>query len=438
MNFATALFRPAQPVPEKFRGNFSHLIADIAWFGVLNGSTIAFLSIYAARLGASTQQLGLLNAVPAIINLMFALPAGHWLETHVHGRPVFWASIIHRLFYLALIPLPWLTGSNNEQIWAVILVTLLMSIPGTGLAIGFNALFADAVPPEWRGHVAGIRNSVLSLTTITTSLVCGQILIRIPFPAGYQTVFGIGFLGAMLSCYNLWFIRKESPPPLANAVVFPVGGAQAHRETPGHFREIQPLRKGLLPKILNLQLARLDVIRGNYRRVILLLFFFHLTQYLPVPLFSIYLVDVLHLSDQTISFGTAIFSLTVFLGSTQLARWSIRRGNKVITGVGILLFAAFPALLSISHEVGLYILANFIGGFAWALAGGALYNYLLEKVPENDRPAHLAWYNLGFNAAILLGSLAGPLLAGWIGLPEALLVCAGARFLSGVAVLRWG
>jgi MFS family permease len=342
------------------------------------------------------------------------------------------------LFYLAFIPLPWVIGVNNAQIWALILITLLMSVPGTGLAIGFNALFADAVPPEWRGHIAGIRNSVVSLTTITTSLICGQILIRMPFPGGYQIVFAIGFLGAMLSCYNLWFIRPGTVPDLANGADFPLGEAQDYLEQPGQSRESTRLRRRFREQILNLRLARLDILRGNYRRVIVLLFFFHLAQNLPVPLFSIYLVDVLHLSDQSLSFGTAMFSATVFLGSTQLARMSMRRGNKTITGVGILLYAIFPGLLAFSHGVGLYILANFIGGFAWALAGGALYNYLLEKVPVNDRPAHLAWYNLAFNAAILVGSLAGPLLAGWIGLPEALLICALARFLSGIAILRWG
>jgi MFS family permease len=379
-----------------------------------------------------------MNAVPAIINLLFALPAGHWLETHAKGRPVFWTSIVHRLFYLAFIPLPWIIKVNNSQIWAVILITLLMSIPGTGLAIGFNALFADAVPPEWRGHIAGIRNSVLSLTTITSSLICGQILIRMPFPVGYQIVFGIGFLGAMLSCYNLWFIRPGTSRPRTDELSLLAAEVQDGLDEPEQTQESTRLRRRFREQILNLRLARLDVIRGDYRRVIVLLFFFHLAQNLPIPLFSIYLVDVLHLSDQSLSFGTAMFSVTVFLGSTQLARMSMRRGNKTITGVGILFYAIFPALLAFSHEVGLYILANFIGGFAWALAGGALYNYLLEKVPENDRPAHLAWYNLGFNAAILTGSLAGPLLAGWIGLPEALIVCALARLFSGVAILRWG
>ena len=70
----------ARPVPEAYRRNFNHLILDIAWFGVLNGSAVAFVAVYATRLGASAFQLGLLNAMPAVVNLLFALPAGRWLQ----------------------------------------------------------------------------------------------------------------------------------------------------------------------------------------------------------------------------------------------------------------------------------------------------------------------------------------------------------------------
>lgn len=53
-------------LPVEYRGNFLHLIADIAWFGVLNGSSLSFLTIYAARVGATTEQIGWINAAPAL------------------------------------------------------------------------------------------------------------------------------------------------------------------------------------------------------------------------------------------------------------------------------------------------------------------------------------------------------------------------------------
>ena len=65
-------------------------------------------------------------------------------------------------------------------------------------------------------------------------------------------------------------------------------------------------------------------------------------------------------------------------------------------------------------------------------------NYLLEKIPASDRPAHLAWYSLILNAAVLIGSLAGPALASHIGLSTALILFAVLRLLSGLVILKWG
>jgi predicted MFS family arabinose efflux permease len=72
------------------------------------------------------------------------------------------------------------------------------------------------------------------------------------------------------------------------------------------------------------------------------------------------------------------------------------------------------------------------------LASGGLVNRLMERVPEDDRPAHMALHNLVLNLAILVGSLAGPLLGDWLGLRTALLLSAGLRVLAALLLARWG
>ena len=72
------------------------------------------------------------------------------------------------------------------------------------------------------------------------------------------------------------------------------------------------------------------------------------------------------------------------------------------------------------------------------MVGGAIGNYILERSPENDRPAYLAWYNLALNAAILLGALLGPLMAERVGLSAALLLAAVARAASALFIWRKG
>jgi len=426
-----SIYRSTRDVPKEYRSIFSHLYLDVAWWGVLSGTTISFLVIYATRIGATGEQIGLINAGPAIVNLLLALPVGIWLGKVVIDRAVFWSGMLQRLFYLVFAFLPLLIFPQR-QIWVIIVASLLMSIPGTGIAIGFNALFAEVVPPEWRGHVVGIRNAVLSITTVISALLAGQILTWLAFPLGYQVVFVLGFIGAILSCLNLGMIHPMKNPPfrqegsvLEKAVTRPVTALQGENSfIPGIIRSF----KGL----------RFDILKGPFGTVIVLLFCFHFAQYVAIPVFPIYTVNVLHFSDRVLSLGSGIFSTAVFLGSMQFERISKRFGNKKTIGFGVVLMSTYPAFIGLSHGEFLYFLASVTGGFAWAMAGGALFNYLLEYIPDFDRATHLSWYTLAFNAAVLLGSFIGPAIATLTSPAVSLFIFAVLRGLAGLAILRWG
>jgi len=408
-------------IPDEYRRNFIHLYFEIAWFGILSGSAVNFLNIYAARLGASGFQIGILGAMPAVVSLFLSLPAGNWLQKRPVGKAVFWTAVLSRLGYFLWIPLPWLFG-NQGQIWALALITLAMGIPMCGLSLGFNALFAAAVPAEWRASVVGIRNVVQSLTFIIASLGAGYLLDHLSFPLGYQVVFGVGFLSAAMSTFHLFFVRPPSEPvptavPGLNTVPY-----SGEKDRPSDWHAT----------------LRLDIWRTPYRRILLVLLGLHLTQYLAIPLYAVYTVNELHLTDANIGLGTAFFYLTVLLGSTQLSRFEHKVGHHKLTGWGALGLCIYPIALALSHTALDYYLVSFINGFVWAMVAGAYANYLLERIPEDDRPSHLAWYNIILNVAVLLGSLAGPFLAGYIGISVALIAFGVLRLLAGVAILKWG
>lgn len=425
----------SRPVPAEFRSNFNHLIFDIAWFGVLNGSAIAFVAVYATRIGASAFQLGLLNASPALVNLIFALPAGRWLHNQPISRATFYSSILHRWFYVVWVFLP-LLFAPGTQVWVIVLLTILMSIPGTALAIGFNGLFAAAVPPEWRAQVVGVRNAAYALTSVIVTLICGRLLDTIPFPVGYQVVFAIGFIGAAMSSLHLWFIRPhdEHRKPSGRKSI----GDWA---TPGTMSLWQGLRMTVGLRFLLSQKPLSSrwfspPREVRYRRVLLLVFAIHLALYLGSPLFPLYLVRVLNLSDQAIGLGNSIFYVALFLVSSRLD-WATRRfGNRKAMALGVIIISLYPGLMAMAGDVTLYLVASIAGGMGWALAGGAVGNYVLEKTPDDSRPAYLAWYNMSLQAGILLGSLIAPILAGWWGLTIGLIFAAVCRLLVGVASWR--
>jgi MFS family permease len=415
----TRLFRQSD-IPREYRANFLHLYLDIGWFGILSGSAINFLAVYAARLGASALQIGLIGAASAVVNLMIAIPAGRWVAKRNTGQAVFWSSVFYRLGYALWIPLPWLFNGQG-QIWALIVLTFLMAVPLTPLGVGFNALFAEAVPSQYRAHVAGVRNVVLSVAFMVSSLVSGYILKSVAFPTGYQIIFGIGFFGAAMSSLHLYFVR-----PL-----------KADRASPPTPPEPAPDKQAESPSGLA-STMRLDILHGPFRKVLVVLLFFHLSHYIISPIYPLYNVNVLQLNDNNIGIGTALFYLSVLIGSTRLNRAVNRIGHKRVTGWGMVGMALYPFLLALTQNVWQFYLVSLIGGFTWGMAGGAYANYLLERIPDHDRPSHLAWYNIALNAAVLISSFLGPLVANQVGLGAALMSFAVLRVLAGYAILRWG
>lgn len=389
---------------------------DMLWYGVLTGSTMSFLSIYAARIGASAFQIGMINGAQAVVNLIVALPAGHYLSKRSVSRTAFLSALLQRIFYGFLILVP-MMFSNPQQMLAILVITFIMWIPGTAQAISFNALFADSVPVENRGHVAGIRNAVLSITTIISTLICGQLLTYVVFPLNYQIVFGIGFLGAAMSTMHIWFVKP------------------AFKEEHAHEQiQIDDDKKGFALQ----SLLRFDVLKGKYGQIIYLLFAFHFVQYLGIAIFPIYQVNIIHISDFVISIGTSIFYIVMFLVSIRLEFVTRRFGYRKALAFGMAVLGLFPAFLAMSTGPVLYYVANIFGGMGWGFVGGTIYNYLLESAPRGGRAGFLSWYNLVFNAGILLGSFGGPLIGQLSDLHIALWIVSVGRIAAGIALFCFG
>ncbi len=399
--------------------NLRQLYWDVLWFGILAGSTLAFQSVYAVRLGATGLQIGLISAGPAVIGLMFTLPSGRWMEGKSLIKVSFKSSIWQRLGYLILVALPWIFPSPEGQVWGLIWTTLVMSVAGTVLAISFNAMFAGVLPPEWRAHAVGRRNIILAVSITLTTILSGQILDRVIFPHNYQIVFLVGALGALLSSYHIGRIRK--PEQVVEIADPPEVKAEAGT--------LEAKRKSLV---------RLDLLIGPFGIFMLSYLVFYAFQYFPIPLFPIAYVDKLHMTDGMIGVGTAIFYGAMMVASFRLGYVSTRYGHRIVLLVSAALFPLFPFLIAIATGPLLYYLACLIGGAVNAMLSGAVLNRLMERTPPGDRPAHMTLHNLALNLGVLAGSLLGPLSAGLVGLQPSLFIAAGLRLLAAGLLWLWG
>lgn len=419
----------------ELRTNFRHLYADIFWFGVLAGSTLSFVAVFATRLGATGFQISLLTAGPGVVNLLFSLPAGRWLEGRPLIRASFWSAVLSRFGYLVLIPLPLLLG-ESPQIWAIVIITLIMSVPGTLLAIGFNALFADVVPPDWRGEVVGRRNAIVAVSMTVSVLLSGQLLDMIIFPYNYQIVFGLGALGALLSTYHVGRLRGLSGEPPER-----VGRPIRDQASSGWLR-LGGLRLSIglrfLTRSQGKPLLRPDLLNSSFGLLLATFLAFYAFQYTTIPLFPLFQVRVLDLTDSAISLGSSLFYAVMFLASLRLSSLSARYGHRRVMVFGALIFIFYPLLLGLATDATLFWIASIFGGAAWAIVSAGMINRLMEVVPDDERPAYMALHNLVLNLGILSGSLLGPALGEWIGLREAILLGAGLRLLAGVLLWIWG
>jgi MFS family permease len=402
-------------IPPAFRGNFVHLVMDIAWWGVLNGSILIFLPIFITRLGASTVQLGILSGIPAAMNILLVIPAGIVSQRYPVMRGLIVSALFNRLFYIPYIVLPFFLPSN-ALIWAFLANALLMNIPGAVIGILGTAFLGESIPPDWRAYTIGIRYAALAAVTMITSLVCGQILIRVAFPLSYQIVFFIGFAGVALSLFHLSRIRPYSSLGM-----------------PG-----KELEADLKAAKKSNNLIKYEVLFSPFGRILGLLFFSQFSLNLAVSLIPVYQVRSLNLTDGTISVGTAIFWIVYFFSSIQTGRMSRKYSQKTITSLGIGLAAAGLLIFALSFNVWIYYLNSVFGGFGWGLLNSGQVNYILAKVPASDRPAYLTWFNLAMNLALVIGSLLGPVIAGWTGLLVALLIVSAFRLAAGIALQRWG
>ena len=222
------------------------------------------------RLGASNLMVGLLTSLPALINILFQIPAARLIERHRDRRRILLLSgLFMRLpvFLVALVPF-----SRAWRADAVVYITALGTIPAAIGNVAFTAMLADVVAPRDRARVVSVRNALLSAVTMVTVLASGRALDILAFPINYQVIFTLAFLTSLLSLYYLGRVAMPRAEPLSG------GGASHDRPD--------------LRQWLRTMLAQRD-----YVRFALGAFVYHWGLYLPLPLYTIYRVRELGISE---------------------------------------------------------------------------------------------------------------------------------------------
>lgn len=389
--------------------NHWNLYRDIAWYGVLSGVSGTFVSIFALRLGASNLMVGLLTSLPALINVLFQIPAARLIERQQDRRRILMISgFLMRLpiFLMALVPF-----SHTWRAEAVVYITALGTIPAAIANVAFTAMLADVVAPRDRARVVSVRNSLLSAVTMATVLTAGRALDIVPFPFNYQVMFTLAFLTSLLS---LHYLGRVVIPPAE-----PSSASTRSHNRPDLRRWLQTI------------LAQRDYVRFGLGA-----FIYHWGLYLPLPLYSIYRVRELGISEGWIGALATLESAITIVAYYLWGRIAARRGFRSVLLFGILGVTLYPLGTALSRSVRPLLIVVSIAGIASPAWNLGLFNGLLEVTPTERRATYVAVFNTLMNVPAFVAPLLGTTLAGLIGTRNALFVGAAARMIGFVVFAR--
>lgn len=403
-------YTPANTIAER---NVENLYKESAGFGVLSGLADTYVSVFALRLGATTAQVGWLTSLPALINIIWLLPAARIIEQQRRRIPlVLLSGILQRLGYLVMAIMPFFVVSGRVE--ALIVINALLTLPAAVINTAITSLIPDLTSAEQRGRVVRARWLILSAVATVSALIGGGILEWIPEPLNYQVVLGTGSAISLLGLYYLG--RIEVP----DAVI-----ARRAAE-PGRRYAWSRLRQTLASVTSHSDFAGFTVAA----------FVFHWGLNLPAALWSVLRVRDLGASDAWIGIIAVVVNASVIVGYLVWGRISAERGDRwllIITSLGLVGFALFTALVP---TIAWMIPTSILGGLSWAGCNLALFNVLLSVCPAKHRPTYVALYTTLLNITAFIAPMMGAVLSDWIGIRPAFVVSGGVRLLGVLLFLR--
>lgn len=406
--------------------------ADRRWFCLHAGAAAfslglvqTFVPMLAIRLGASNPQLGLLSALPNLLAIPALLLSSRLFTA---GRKRVWirrATLLARTGFLLLAAVPGLPVPT--RVGALILVWALAMV-GEGVAYtGIQGLVADAFGPASRGRVLAERGRYATLAGLGAGLLAGILLDRLPFPAGYQGIFGAA---GLLVAVELWLIRRLPEPevpvddpgaapaaPASGAAVPSAAGPEAQGGGPGEGGRGEGGRAGSAG-VPEPGAGRAGPgwarprwqVSGQVARFFVASALLHLTWQSLWPVFNRYQITDLGANNTWVSLLNVTNSLGAAGTYNLWARWGERWGHRrMLVAAGCILSLApltnvlFPSLPAVAAF-------NLITGSSIAGVTLLVAALLMEAAPAESRSRVLAAHQAMVAA---IGTVA-PLLGAWL------------------------
>jgi MFS family permease len=370
--------------------NILYFSIDTALQGLMMGGIFTFISVFVVRLGASTLMTSLITSLPAVVLMVFSIPAGQFVQRRRNLiRLTNVVRIFHRGSFLLVALLPFLMRDYLVEV--IVAIWAIKSIASALLEASWTAVVVDVIPPTRRARVNGIRWALLSLVTAGAVAVFGYLLDRLPFPLSYQVVFLISFLGGLAGMR--FFAQMQVPENV------PVEKRRHQKRTLAHLWQAYSKMSADAP----------GFVRYEWTTFIL-----RLAINLPAALYSIYWIRHLNASDLWIGWQATAGKLALIVGYFVWGRIVSRRGHHIpllacTIGVGM-----YPLLMGLVKAESWLPVAAVIQGFFVTGIDLAFFDTLLGICPAQNRPSYIAINTLQASLAIFIAPIIGSVMAEWM------------------------
>lgn len=395
------------------RINTIHGVCQIAAINMVQ----PFLSIFALKLKASNAQVAMLSSGPAIVSLFAMIPGAILVDRQdKKKRLTMLFMLAHRAFFLALACIPFFAPSWRA--WALVALVALMNLPGSMSNTAWQSFIARIVPPDKRAVAFADRNKFMNLFGTVVVLIAGRILDWLAFPIGYQIMFVVAFLMALLEL-RIFNLIDEDAAPAAPSV--PRAQLAGDRTAP------------LLTRVWQ----RLAEVRGQPRfvRYALASMLFYLAWQIPWPLFSLYQVKVLNANNTWVSVLNLMNTGGSLIGYGFWVGIMHKHGNLKTLFYSTIWIFIVPLVYAFSHSLWTVAVFNMLTGAIFSGVNLALFNALLEVTPDANKTSYIAYYNTAVTISAIIAPMIGVSLLDFMNYQWAFLVCAALRVAGALCFL---
>jgi MFS family permease len=336
-----------------------------------------FLTGYLLLLGASAEQIGFVLAISTLVNVAQVFMAVAMQKFRNRKAMLIIFGTLHRVLWccVGLIPILF---DKNWWVAVYILLFTLAHLSNALAAVVWTSLMADMVPASVRGRYLGIRNMILGAVSSLALFAGGQIMEHHPGIEGFNYLFIICGICAVLNMTAFCFYPNL---PLEPSM------------------ESNPL--GMIGK---------PVKDKQFLKAIIFLSVFLFLQGVSVPFFSYVMLKFLHISYNWISIITVVHTLVMMASYYFWGKLNARHSTKTLLlwslpfiAGSCIAWGALPFLPTILVLLVVHALLGIgLGGF-----NQMVFTFIIGDTPKSERPMYIAAYSALTGFAAFLGPLLG-------------------------------